>query len=326
MLWLDATSDELAFRRRRRASLLAPMGLACWFVGCLPLAAGWSARLIPTVLLWAAGALLLYRGFPRRGAGTSVVIDLKAKTVTTDGAARPLSTVRHVELSGEVLRDEDGFTQLEYRAELVFEDGRRLVVLSARDPARVISGVRVLKESTGMRVVSGWGLPQTVWDQQPSEQTPADIRTVPHVPHRGVGLAAIIGGTAEGIAMTFMFVNRIEKGAEISVLSWVLAIATVGAVILMGFTIRARGHRLKIGDHVEVQRTVFGVPWRRELVTSDRWLGTFLVSPTGNAPGHILALAAQDAASIPWNADDTERLQSEYRLQAPVLPETPVAD
>lgn len=282
MLILEQKSGGMVLVRRRPAGptiIAGALFIALGSVALLPDAPLTPARLATFLVLASAGLLLIAAGLPRESLSTAL---------PAAGRTKP----SRLELTGAEGPDR-------YRAELIFPDGARRVVLERDEPAGVAADAMALAKYLDVTVRPGWGLEAGDWSvlssSVPSGAAPhlierevaAVARPLPR--QRVAALTTLWAGCFVLVVSILMALSPYRSGITPSGLSVLLPGLSVAATLLIGVWLLGLRERLVLRARgIECSRAWFGRDLGPRRVFDVPVLGAFAVSPRGDTVRHLL--------------------------------------
>jgi hypothetical protein len=280
---------------------IEPLGPAVWsgcIMFCLALIPVISApgltvlRLLTMVVLALAAGALIQLGLPKK----TVVFGSLASLAQGTRRARELAL--------------SGTTEAEpplYRAELVFDDGARVVILEGDEPARVLAGAELVSERLALPLSLAWGLERlSPTELLPSSRAsgkgsdPAKRATLAVYPAQQRVAYATFGGAIFIALVTVALALEPPRAARtLTSLSLILPAITVVIGLVLGIVFQTLEARLELRDGVLARRYClagvrFGKP--RELCRNVTAL--FAVAPDGGPTRHLLVRTEQGLESV----------------------------
>jgi hypothetical protein len=294
MSLVEATADRLEFRIRRAPRPLALTGSLFFVLALLPLFAPGPlsvARIVMSALLGAGAALLLVSSRPRT---ERVFIDLAEQTVSVAGAQRAFGDAVALELGSG---SDQHAPALRYRLLLKFGDGARATLLESAEPISVLRDLERALRRLPLPVLTGWGLPEAArpWEiasarADASKPATSEVFVIEQV-EASQGPSAwtvIIGGLVVGALMAVMMIARLERGEQISPLSWALSIGTIAIVVGLGIRIAAQRVRVRLGSDLCIEHAVLGLRLARRCIPLNAIHAAHAVGPDPSEPRHVL--------------------------------------
>jgi hypothetical protein len=304
MSLVAATADRLEFRIRRAPRPLALTGSLFVVLALLPLFAPGplsGARVVMSALLGAGAALLLVSSRPR---AERVFIDLAEQTVSVTGAQRAFGDAVALELGSG---SDKHAPALRYRVLLKFGDGTRVTLLESDEPISVLRDLERTVRRLPLPVLAGWGLPEAArpWELgSPPAGAPKPAASETFVIEQveaSQGSSAwtvIVGGLAVGALMAVMMMARLERGQQISPLSWALSIGTIAIVVGVGIRIASQRVRVSVGADLCIERAVLGLRIARRCIPLSAIRAAHAVGPEPSEPRHVLLETSEGPVSF----------------------------
>lgn len=314
MVLAHASPTRLVFWSKRSIGPTVLTGVVLLVAGSLPLLdAGpmTPVRALTAAAIYAAALTLIFIG---RRHTDQIVVALDRGTLEVGGRSTPLTRVRFVSLSSTGSTEEKA-ARSRYRAELVLEEAKRVVLLERADPAGVLLDLRRTLALWPLPVRTGWGLPDHAepWKSggQPRALSTSDRHVeggVPFVNERGAGMCILGGAIVVGVAMGLMHGARVQRGDPTGLLSWVLSATAVAIMLgLAVFFLTDRVEaRLEQGTLV-IDRRAFGL--RRTLSTlgAGEVFGVYAVGVDPDVPQHLLLDAGSALRAFPLAGEPARR-------------------
>jgi hypothetical protein len=191
--------------------------------------------------------------------------------------------------------------------DLLLDDGRKLPWLERSDPAAVLGDLRSALRYLPLPVRSGWGFPKGVEPWRPdrpggkaSQPAGVTVRGRPHQYELGAGICALGGSLVIGTAITVSHGSRLQRGDEISLLSWVLsgllfAIVTVIAVFLLSDRVRVSTDERTL----TMERRALGFRLAARSISLADVDAAYAVGPDPATPLHVVVCEKDAISSIP---------------------------
>jgi hypothetical protein len=306
MILRQASPERLVVMNR--TSMKAPwfIALSLGLLGTTPLLSGGVPtlpRIVASALLFLAAALLFAFSRPRSEVMT---VDLAKKLITPAGAPIALERAQAFVLTAGGQTMQDDAARSRYRVELLLDDGRSLPWLERSDPAPVLSDLRSALRYLPLPVRTGWGLPKGAEPWRPDQPAgkgralPLTVRGRPHQFELGAGICAVGGSLVIGTVITLSHGARLQRGEEISVLSWVLsgtlfAIVSVIAAFLLSDRVRVKSDERTLA----VERRALGMSLAERAIPLSNVQGAYAVGPDPATPLHVLVCQKDEISSIP---------------------------
>lgn len=308
MVLRQASPERLVVMRR--SSMKAPwfIALSLGLMGTTPLLSGGVptlSRIVASALLFLAASALFAYSRPRSVVTTA---DLAKKLITAkDGAPIALERAQAFVLGAGGHSHEDDAPRNRYRVELLLDDGRSLPWLERSDPAGVLADLRSALRYLPLPVQSGWGLPKGAEPWRPDQPVTSegrasvlDVRGRPHQYELGAGICAVGGALVIGTVITLSHGSRLERGDEISMLSWALsgtlfAIVSVIAAFLLSDRVRVTSDERTLA----VERRALGMSLGQRAIPLPNVQGAYAVGPDPATPLHVLVCQKDEISSIP---------------------------
>jgi hypothetical protein len=247
---------------------------------------------VTTVVLAAAAGVMIQLGLPKKVEVFGSLAELVAGTPRG----------REIALGGT--------TEAEpplYRAQLVFEDGARVVILEGDEPAGVLAGAELVSERLGLTLSFGWGLERL----SPTEMLPASRAsgkaddaakraTLAVYPAQQRVAYATLGGALFIAVVTLALAFEPPRGGRtLAGLSLVLPALTVALGLVLGVVFQKLEARLELRDGVLARRYCLG----RVQLGAPRQLcrnvtALFAVAPDGGAARHLLVRTERGLESV----------------------------
>lgn len=262
MRLVRADSDTLLASGRTR---LGPTALSAFLVAAaavVPLL-GPQPLTLPralTSLGLAVAAVLLGRASVQ--AARRVGIDLRTGRLESSGASRPKDRLRAVALTSSDPTFNEGLRP-RYRAELVFDDGARWIILERDEPAGVLRDLAELRKALSVPVVRGWGLDDDAIRMLLAEHEPSAGHFEPgSIEAPGGAISARLGSAHVITALTFsialavgtllvLVAARHERGEFVGPFS-ILLVGVAIAIMLTILAVHAL-HRVTVRANAEIR-------------------------------------------------------------------------
>lgn len=314
MVLAHASPTRLVFWSKRSIGPTVLTGLVLLVAGSLPLLdAGpmTPVRALTAAAIYAVALALIFIG---RRHTEQVVVALDRGTLEIEGKSVPLTRARFVSLSSTGSTEEKA-ARSRYRAELVLEEAKRIVLLERADPAGVLLDLRRTLALWPLPVRSGWGLPDHAepWKSgAPPRALESSQRQVeggaPFVNERGAGVCILGGAVVVGVAMGLMHGARVQRGDPTGILSWVLSATTLAIMLglaLFFLTDRIEA-RLEDGKLV-IDRLAFGLRRRLSSLSASEVTGVYAVGVDPDVPQHLLLDAGSALRAFPLAGEPARR-------------------
>ena len=302
------TSQPIEISRTVRSSPALLVGIGFSIMALLPVLGPGpfsAARALTAALLGAVAVFLVRAG--RRRTRVAASFDPGRKTVRLDGGEPiPLGDARIV-LEGR-LGPSKPLPETYYEATLEL-DSRRVVQLSeSDDPAVVLSEIGSVLSAIDLPVRTGWGLADTAapWEPMnqgaaalaPSDRAPIELRPEASKSAKSSGLTVIVMGIGIGAVMAVMVSSQLQKGGEVSALSYALPTLAIAVMLVAGAALVSRHQRLRVDGEIVLETRVLGLPIATVVIDRADVGDVHLVSPDGADPRHVLVQTARGPVSV----------------------------
>jgi hypothetical protein len=321
MVLVQSDDSSATLRAPLRIRPPALVAIAFWLMTPLPLLVPERSGTVHyafSALLAAVGVALVL-GSLRRPASR---LEFGPRLFRTDDRTRAIAEARELLLSGA---SEDTFEPA-YRAELVFDNGQRELLLEYSEPARVMRDLAVLLPRLELPVRLGWGLPEGArpWQWRPGSQASTHKAGVLLEPitvespasARRPALALIIGAIALGALQAILITSALNRESNISPLSLALSLSSVVTVLLIGIIVWSRRIIVTADRQVSIQVRILGIDLVKlgesKAPVRDAWA----VSPEGGTPRHVLIATEAGPLSVPCEGNRAATLARELKARA----------
>jgi hypothetical protein len=322
MVLRQASPERLVVMKR--TSMKAPwfIALSLGLMGTTPLLSGGVPtlpRIVAAALLFLAASALFAYSRPRSEVTT---VDLAKKVITPKGAPIALERAQAFVLRAGGHSMDDDAARNRYRVDLLLDDGRSLSWLERSDPAGVLADLRSTLRYLPLPVRTGWGLPKGAepWrPDQPAGEGRASALNVKGRPHQfelGAGICAVGGSLVIGTVITLSHGSRLQRGEEISVLSWVLsgtlfAIVSVIAAFLLSDRVRVTSDERTL----VVERHALAMSLGKKAIPLSNVQGAYAVGPDPTTPLHVLLCQKDEISSIPLVGEPARRVARAFATE-----------
>ena len=282
-------SIELRGRGSVGTPLLVGSVLLCWPIvatvmrGTMPV----GDQLLSTVVLVGIAAVFIGFGRPKR---RSIRLRPGARTVESERGTEPLGADASLRLVAAPAQPVAG--PLRYGVVLEATGMRPLLLLTGRDPARVLADVATLRAHLPLPVRTGWGLSRNAipWIGPSLGDGEASVQNDdPVEPTRRRATTALVVGTAAAAGLLLMEIHgRASHGDPMSAISIVLP--ALGILILCTITaVSAGSKRLEsAGSKLVWEWRVGALTLLRRSIDAPSVRRAELVSPSGLSGRHLL--------------------------------------
>lgn len=293
----------------KRTSMKAPwfIALSLGLLGTTPLLSGGVptlSRIAASALLFLAASALFAYSRPR---AELISVDLAKKLISVKQGPIALERAQAFALRAGGLAMQDDAQRNRYRVDLLLDDGRALAWLERSDPAAVLGDLRSALRYLPLPVRTGWGFPNGVEPWRPDQKAPTgsrapslDVRGRPHQYELGAGICALGGSVVIGTVITLSHGSRLQRGDEISMLSWILSSLLFGIVtIIAGFLLSDRVRVTTDERTLTMERRALGMKLARRSIPLDDVQAAYAVGPDPKEPLHVVLCEKDAISSIP---------------------------
>ena len=288
-----AHSTEESIELRGRGSVGTPLivgsALLCWpilatlMVGTAPT----GDRLLSTVVLVVVALTFIAFGLPKR---RTIRIRPQARTVESERGIETLAADASLKLVPAPAQPVGG--PLRYGVVLEGSGIQPLLLLTGRDPARVLADVATLRAHLPLPVHTGWGLSRNAisWiGPSPGNSDQAVRSDDPVEPTRRRATAGLGVCTAGAAGLLLMEIHgRSSSGDPMSVTSIVLPALTVLMLCTLTFISATSKRRLSAGAALVWEWRLGAFTLQRRSIDAAAIRRAELVSPTGQGARHLL--------------------------------------
>jgi hypothetical protein len=249
-------------------------------------------RLSTAGVLAAAAALLIQRGLPKRR------IVFESLSALAERAPRATA----IALGGDMDREPP-----RYRAELMFEDGRRAVILEGDEPAVVLAGAELARERLSLPLQLGWGLERSADILAPSStardnRAPAPVgrATLAVYPAQQRVAYATFGGAVFIALSTLALALEPPRTARVLTgLSLILPALTVVIGVALGVVFQMLEARLELrGGTLERRYFLGGLRIGAPRTLCRNVTALHAVAPDGGPARHLLVRTRDGLDSV----------------------------
>jgi hypothetical protein len=307
MLTLDRKQQPPTLRERRAMRPLLLGGLLYLGLAVVPLSAAgpFSAlRALGLCILLGAAALLIGLGLPRT----------REHPLPPRASRVPRVEERPVELE----LTSDALPPV-YRAELVYADGTRRVLLERPEPAGVLADAVELARALEVPLSPGWGLDQHALDDLVAAGTAPEAYRFADTPLRlewaafaGQRNAAITTIWAAGFVLVATFVMSASARATVTPGALSIVLPCIGAILVLvvGLWIFGlRGEVVVTPTNVTTTRSWFARPLGKKENVATEIRAAAVVQPPGAIEGHVLLATARGYLAFPIRGTTPQALR-----------------
>ncbi|HEX4336797.1 MAG TPA: hypothetical protein VH062_12850 [Polyangiaceae bacterium] len=292
-------SIELRGRGSVQTPLIVGSVLLCWPALAAVMAGSppTGDRLLGAVVLAVSGSTLIWLGRPKSRAvsvdprNRRIVAPDRAPWTISDGAVFHLVAAPSQPSSGPL------------RYGVALEDPGRepLLVLTGKDPARVLRDLVLLRASLRLPVLAGWGLSRRVipWldgDAPGYDEKRSAIDDDPVEPTRRRATTAVGVGTAGGAALLTMEIHgRASRGDNASPISLVLPALAVCVLAVLTVVLGSVKPRVSADPALVFEWRLGTLRLFPRTIPVASVASAAVVSPTGRAGRHLLMTTTDGA-------------------------------
>lgn len=304
---VQSTTESIELRGRGSVGtpLIVGSVLLCWpilaslMVGATPT----GSRLLATVILVAVALTFIAFGLPKR---RKIRIRPQARTVESERGTEALGADASLRLVSAPPQPVSG--PLRYGIVLEGSGMHPLLLLTGRDPARVLTDVVALRARLPLPVRTGWGLsPNAIPWIGPStgNSEPAVPSDDPVEPTRRRATAGLGVCTAGAAGLLLMEIHGRASNNDASVISIVLP--ALGILILCTLTFISAGSKRRVtaGSELVGEWRLGSFTLRRRSIDAASIRRAELVSPSGYSGRHLLVHTTGDQfVAFPCQSSD----------------------
>jgi hypothetical protein len=322
---VQSTPDLIELRGRGSVGTPMIVGsvLMCWPILATVMAGSppTGDRLLSTVLLVGAASAFIAFGRPKQ---RTIRLRPRARTVESEGGTAALGDDASLKLVAAPAQPVSG--PLRYGVVLEARGMVPLLVLTGRDPARVLDDVAALRAHLPLPVRSGWGLSRNAIPWIGPSQTDADTVVPsddPVEPTRRRATTALGVGSAAAAGLLLMEIHgRATRGDPMSTTSIVLPALTILMLCTLTFISASSRRRLSAGSALVWEWRLGAFTLRRRSIDAAVIRRAELVSPSGQGARHLLVQTTDErflsfecqrsdgAAAVAKLSPETERAPS----------------
>jgi hypothetical protein len=293
---VHSTPDLIELRGRGGVGtpLIVGSVLMCWpilatmMVGTLPT----GDRLLSTVLLVGVASVFIAFGRPKR---RTIRIHPRARTVESERGTAVLGDDASLRLTAAPAQPVAG--PLRYGVMLEARGTLPLLVLTGRDPARVIADVVALRAQLPLPVRSGWGLSRNAipWIGPSMADSEAVATDDPVEPTRRRATTTLGVGTAGAAGLLLMEIHgRASRGDPMSGMSIVLPALGILLLCALTFILASSKRRVSASAGLLWEWRIGTFTLQRRCIAAAAIRRAELVSPNGHAGRHLLVQTTND--------------------------------